>query len=433
MKALFIGGPLDGQTCELTEEQEQTGFVRPPRPIDGKHFYQRLNVFTQLRNDHVETVLHGDGEVWAHNELTCTQIVQMLIDGYRQPADKPYHTISFSAPDPVHGPPPTQPTIEQLKQLNEMTDFPKPDIWDAIEAASTNKRMEKTEDVEFQYALLPGTLKSKPPRGLVPQRIWNEQRMANIEAAIKRYKEAGFDIPKEWEGELACLKSAEPMLELADALDATERAPLISLVAKWQDAIEAQNELREKNREIGMDAACRLHQSKAGQIAESMQSRLDELEFPGSIEPISGDDIPDGRDTTGKYDSHTPLNLANKFTESVNEFKRKVIEQLDEDPRLAGEIFEMQHMPNGDEYLFVGEYCVGMFQHKTHLTLHAGTISVCTWMPIEPAKRDKNGQLHCVADLDGMIVSKELADEHAPGDGETTEGEQSWRERPPML
>ncbi len=40
--------------------------------------------------------------------------------------------------------------------------------------------------------------KQKPPIGLVPRWFRNEYRIAEIDAAIERYNEAGFKIPEEW-------------------------------------------------------------------------------------------------------------------------------------------------------------------------------------------------------------------------------------------
>lgn len=39
---------------------------------------------------------------------------------------------------------------------------------------------------------------TKPPLGLLPKHIWEEQRIWDIAAAIERYKEAGKEIPQEW-------------------------------------------------------------------------------------------------------------------------------------------------------------------------------------------------------------------------------------------
>ncbi|MFW5438109.1 hypothetical protein [Paenibacillus apiarius] len=39
---------------------------------------------------------------------------------------------------------------------------------------------------------------SKPPLGIMPKRIWIEQRCKEITDAIQRYIEAGHTIPIEW-------------------------------------------------------------------------------------------------------------------------------------------------------------------------------------------------------------------------------------------
>lgn len=38
----------------------------------------------------------------------------------------------------------------------------------------------------------------RPPLGLMPKRLWEEQRMGEIAAAVARYREAGMDVPMEW-------------------------------------------------------------------------------------------------------------------------------------------------------------------------------------------------------------------------------------------
>jgi hypothetical protein len=42
----------------------------------------------------------------------------------------------------------------------------------------------------------------KPPVGIAPESLWNEQRMWDIIAAIERYRNAGQNIPGEWIVEL---------------------------------------------------------------------------------------------------------------------------------------------------------------------------------------------------------------------------------------
>ena len=44
----------------------------------------------------------------------------------------------------------------------------------------------------------PGKPINKPPLGVVPKRIVQEKRHENLENAIKRYKDAGLEVPKEW-------------------------------------------------------------------------------------------------------------------------------------------------------------------------------------------------------------------------------------------
>ena len=44
---------------------------------------------------------------------------------------------------------------------------------------------------------------NKPPLGLMPKCIWDLQRKQDIEAAVKRYKDADKPIPWEWVQEYA--------------------------------------------------------------------------------------------------------------------------------------------------------------------------------------------------------------------------------------
>lgn len=41
-------------------------------------------------------------------------------------------------------------------------------------------------------------LEEKPPLGLVPKSLWQEQRLYDIEQAIKRYMGTLYPIPREW-------------------------------------------------------------------------------------------------------------------------------------------------------------------------------------------------------------------------------------------
>lgn len=47
----------------------------------------------------------------------------------------------------------------------------------------------------------------KPPLGLMPFKIHNEIRLKNIEEAILRYSEFGYDAPQEWISEMQSLKA----------------------------------------------------------------------------------------------------------------------------------------------------------------------------------------------------------------------------------
>ena len=38
----------------------------------------------------------------------------------------------------------------------------------------------------------------KPPLGLTPKKIWQEERLEQVSAAVQRYYEAGLEIPLDW-------------------------------------------------------------------------------------------------------------------------------------------------------------------------------------------------------------------------------------------
>lgn len=40
-----------------------------------------------------------------------------------------------------------------------------------------------------------------PPLGIMPRKLWNERRVVDIVEAAKRFRDAGYDIPKEWQDE----------------------------------------------------------------------------------------------------------------------------------------------------------------------------------------------------------------------------------------
>ena len=39
---------------------------------------------------------------------------------------------------------------------------------------------------------------SELPVGIMPKKVWDLRRMADLEAAIYRYFDAGLDVPSEW-------------------------------------------------------------------------------------------------------------------------------------------------------------------------------------------------------------------------------------------
>lgn len=44
-------------------------------------------------------------------------------------------------------------------------------------------------------------MKKRPPLGLIPKHLWDEERLEQIEEAIHRYRNAGHPVPFEWEQE----------------------------------------------------------------------------------------------------------------------------------------------------------------------------------------------------------------------------------------
>lgn len=47
----------------------------------------------------------------------------------------------------------------------------------------------------------------KPPRGLMPERIWKLHRFEDVTEAIQRYLDAGLVVPDEWLDEYKRLKN----------------------------------------------------------------------------------------------------------------------------------------------------------------------------------------------------------------------------------
>jgi len=43
-----------------------------------------------------------------------------------------------------------------------------------------------------------GLQKRRPPIGIIPELVWKGQRLADIDAAIQRYQEAGLPINTQW-------------------------------------------------------------------------------------------------------------------------------------------------------------------------------------------------------------------------------------------
>jgi len=48
---------------------------------------------------------------------------------------------------------------------------------------------------------------SKPPLGIMPRRIHVENRIDNLQLAMKRYDEFDWNVPMEWLSELSDLKA----------------------------------------------------------------------------------------------------------------------------------------------------------------------------------------------------------------------------------
>ena len=51
---------------------------------------------------------------------------------------------------------------------------------------------------ELYYGYLTVHKPDHPPLGILPEKLWNEKREADLMAAFKRYNEAGEVVPIEW-------------------------------------------------------------------------------------------------------------------------------------------------------------------------------------------------------------------------------------------
>lgn len=66
--------------------------------------------------------------------------------------------------------------------------------------------IECVEYVLTDYRNLKEKKSVKPPIGIKPRRVWERERMINLEEAIQRYVAAGFTVPPEWFEEFVELK-----------------------------------------------------------------------------------------------------------------------------------------------------------------------------------------------------------------------------------
>ena len=57
--------------------------------------------------------------------------------------------------------------------------------------------MKTVEKAEAKWTRIKSII-DPPPIGLMPEYLWKAKRMCDIYGAVKRYKDAGYDIPYEW-------------------------------------------------------------------------------------------------------------------------------------------------------------------------------------------------------------------------------------------
>jgi len=78
---------------------------------------------------------------------------------------------------------------------------------------------------------------TKPPLGLLPKHIWEEQRIWDIAAAVERYQKAGKEIPSEWLDEDKVLRKQKTDTVVQDKFDG-KRASFYAMdeAGQWETA-----------------------------------------------------------------------------------------------------------------------------------------------------------------------------------------------------
>lgn len=111
-------------------------------------------------------------------------------------------------------------TIHKVRRLPDKVEFAVDDVFTAnagcnltIKMFEVFNNLLRVYSKEYGYWLLDEITKveqsiplKKPPLGLRPRFIWEEERLDEIDAAVKRYLEDGKEIPTEWVAEYSELK-----------------------------------------------------------------------------------------------------------------------------------------------------------------------------------------------------------------------------------
>ena len=66
----------------------------------------------------------------------------------------------------------------------------------SMDAKLIEYKVKLMRDVQYQVPFGSRKIAEKPPLGVTPHRIWQEERYADLGEAIKRYKDAGWQVPQ---------------------------------------------------------------------------------------------------------------------------------------------------------------------------------------------------------------------------------------------
>lgn len=169
---LFVGGPLDGQRFDDVLSRFMAANPHVFMPVDSTevvyegHRYRRR--FIGVNDDNTRASFR---RLYLSESLSDSGAIQVLLDGHRRPAE--------------------------------------------------NDELPGGRDTTGEYDKMPPlvTQIDKPPIGLKPRRLHDEQRLCDIEAAILRRKDTGKPVPKEW---------ADEHRELSDKLLQDAKEPEVS-------------------------------------------------------------------------------------------------------------------------------------------------------------------------------------------------------------